>query len=404
MEENIDVTVRSSDIDISLGMDMEIKCTINACIEDNEINKLQCGQCKRKVHYKCSRLPAYQLQRYLVASLGQYYSKFLCANCVNVPDSILKEMTMSDNLISLENELTMQQEKIEAYEKELHELRKLAALQQETEKTSSKKRKLGERSNSNEEFVLREEGRANNNTENENQTIEDLSRMFESRFEKIEMKMIEMIEQKLPNSQEITNDIVPSFAKVVNASNPVNTNFRNIVVAAKNEELIEERDKKLRQNNIIIHGRPDNEKNEESDKQFINDMIKHISIGAVNTKSISRVGKNDSGKPRPIKVTFNNNEDKAKLMASLRHLKGKDIYNRISITDDYTLSERKMIRDYVDMAKNQNKELGEEAKTILVVRGSPKNGLYLKEVTKEKHVTVQNEITQSNSQQVKKLH
>ena len=68
--------------------------------------------------------------------------------------------------------------------------------------------------------------------------------MFESRFEKIEMKMIEMIEQKLPNSQEITNDIVPSFAKVVNASNPVNTNFRNIVVAAKNEELIEERDKK----------------------------------------------------------------------------------------------------------------------------------------------------------------
>ena len=133
-------------------------------------------------------------------------------------------------------------------------------------------------------------------------------------------------------------------------------------------------------------------------------MIKDISIGAVNTKSISRIGKNDGGKPRPIKVTFNNNEDKAKLMASLRHLKGKDIYNRISITDDYTLSERKMIRDYVDMAKNQNKELGEEAKTILVVRGSPKNGLYLKEVTKEKHVTVQNEITQSNSQQVKKLH
>ena len=84
----------------------------------------------------------------------------------------------------------MQQEKIEAYGKELCELRKLVASQQDAEKTSSKKRKLGERSNSNEEFVLREEGRANNNTDNENQTIEDLSRMFESRFEKIEMKMI----------------------------------------------------------------------------------------------------------------------------------------------------------------------------------------------------------------------
>ena len=85
------------------------------------------------------------------------------------------------------------------------------------------------------------------------------------------------------------------FYVLVYASNPVNTNFRNIVVAAKNEELIEERDKKLRQNNIIIHGRPDNDKNEESDKQFLNEMIKDISIGAVNTKSISRVRKKDSG-------------------------------------------------------------------------------------------------------------
>ena len=63
-----------------------------------------------------------------------------------------------------------------------------------------------------------------------------------------------------------------------------------------------------------------------------------------------------------IKLTFNNNEHKAKLMASLRHLKGKDIYNRISITDDYTLSERKMIRDYVDMAKNKSKNSGKKPK------------------------------------------
>ena len=91
---------------------------------------------------------------------------------------------------------------------------------------------------------------------------------------------------------------------------------------------------------------------------FINDTIKDISIGAVNTKSISRVGKNDNGKPQPIKVTFNNNEDKAKLMASLRHLKGTDIYNRISITDDYTLSERKMIRDYAKMGKKRRTRRG----------------------------------------------
>ena len=37
MEENIDVTVRSSDIDIYLGMDMEIKCTTNACFVFNKL-------------------------------------------------------------------------------------------------------------------------------------------------------------------------------------------------------------------------------------------------------------------------------------------------------------------------------------------------------------------------------
>jgi hypothetical protein len=122
-EEHADVTVRNSDIDISL--EQENICTESLCIEKNDMNKLQCGQCKRKVHYKCTRLPAYQLQRYLVASLGQYYSKFLCSNCVVVPDSIQKELAAADNIFSLENELTMQKEKIEIYEQELKELRKL---------------------------------------------------------------------------------------------------------------------------------------------------------------------------------------------------------------------------------------------------------------------------------------
>ena len=60
-------------------------------------------------------------------------------------------------------------------------------------------------------------------------------------------------------------------------------------------------------------------------------------------------------------------------MSNLKYLKGKDTYNKISVTDDLTLSERKMIKDYVEKAKQQNKELGADAKTIVVVRGSPKN-------------------------------
>ena len=62
-------------------------------------------------------------------------------------------------------------------------------------------------------------------------------------------------------------------------------------------------------------------------------------------------------------------------MSNLKFLKGKEAYNKISITEDYTISERKMIKDFVETAKKRNKELGVEAKSIIVVRGSPKNGL-----------------------------
>jgi hypothetical protein len=188
-----------------------------------------------------------------------------------------------------------------------------------------------------------------------------------------------------------------SYANAANKKNPTNTNFRNIVVAARNEELIEEKDKYMRENNIIIHGKCVSENNKDNDKQFVNDMIKDISVGAFTAKSIVRIGKTEKEKNRPIKVVFNNKEEKSKVMSNLRHLKGKEVYNKISITDDYTMSERKMVKDYVDMAKQKNRELGNDAKTIILVRGTPKNGLYLKELMKEKKVQTQNEAMQTSS-------
>ena len=397
-EEHADVTVRNSDIDISL--EQENICTESICIENNDMNKLQCGQCKRKVHYKCTRLPAYQLQRYLVASLGQYYSKFLCSNCVVVPDSIQKELAAADNIVSLENELTMQKEKIEIYEQELKELRKLVTPQQSQDTAPYKKRKFGDCNyNGEAEVSLSKE---NKNTidgnDNVHLNIQEINNMFEKRFELMEIKMTEMIKKNLTKTQDTNDTIHISYANATNnPKNTNNSNFRNIVVAAKNEELIEEKDKRLRESNIVIHGKRESENNEDNDKQFVNDMIKDISVGAITAKSIIRIGKTENEKTRPIKVIFNNKEEKSKVMSNLRHLKGKDVYNKISITDDYTMSERQMVKDYIEMAKQKNRELGNEAKTIILVRGSPKNGLYLKEVIKEKRVRNQVEEMQINS-------
>ena len=323
-EEHADVTVRNSDIDISI--EQENICTESLFIENNDMNKLQCGQCKRKVHYKCTRLPAYQLQRYLVASLGQYYSKFLCSNCVVVPDSIQKELAAADNIVSLENELTIQREKIDLYEQELKELRKLVTSQQ----SHNKKRKFGDCNNNNEEVEVSVHYENKNiaiENDNGHLNIQEINNMFEKRFELMEIKMTEMIKENLKKTQDTNDSIHISYANATNnPKNSTNSNFRNIVVAAKNEELIEEKDKRVRENNIIIHGKCESENNEDNDKQFVNDMIKDISVGAITAKSIIRIGKTEKEKNRPIKVVFNSKEEKSKVMSNLRYMKDKEVY------------------------------------------------------------------------------
>ena len=36
-------------------------CTEAICIDDGDKNKLTCVKCKDKQHYRCTRLPAYQI-------------------------------------------------------------------------------------------------------------------------------------------------------------------------------------------------------------------------------------------------------------------------------------------------------------------------------------------------------
>ena len=62
-------------------------------------------------------------------------------------------------------------------------------------------------------------------------------------------------------------------------------------------------------------------------------------------------------------------------MSNLRKLKDtEDDFGRISITDDYTQTEREKIREWNDKAKAKTSE---DADYTYKVRGDPKNGLSL---------------------------
>ena len=142
---------------------------------------------------------------------------------------------------------------------------------------------------------------------------------------------------------------------------------------AKNEELVEEADRKRRTANLIIHGK-DEEVGPNDDKKFINDLITDSQIGVINIKHTGRIG-NKGGRTRPIKLVFNNEVDKEKVSNNLKNLKDIHIYKGISITSDRIYSERMLIKEYYERAKAKNVLEGGDSSFVWRVRGSPKNGL-----------------------------
>ena len=82
-----------------------------------------------------------------------------------------------------------------------------------------------------------------------------------------------------------------------------------------------------------------------------------------------------------MKITMSNEDDKQKVMANLRMLKGmEDEFGKISLTDDYTSTDREMIKAKVEEAKELGKRNPER---IYKVRGDPKNGLRIMSFAKK---------------------
>ena len=61
-------------------------------------------------------------------------------------------------------------------------------------------------------------------------------------------------------------------------------------------------------------------------------------------KLISRIGRSEDNKKKPIKVELQKELDKEKILNNLRNLKSNIEYKGISITEDYTISERQMLK------------------------------------------------------------
>ena len=147
------------------------------------------------------------------------------------------------------------------------------------------------------------------------------------------------------SNKSTTTNNVSSYAKAVGNQNGASVkNLRTIMLVTKNEESTEEADRKRRVKNLIIHGK--NEVSAEHDNEFSNNLIKDLQIGAVAIKQVERIGQKSSTNKRPIKLMFNSEEDKEKVLENLRNLKDNLIYKGISITNDLTYNERMFIKGF----------------------------------------------------------
>ena len=167
--------------------------------------------------------------------------------------------------------------------------------------------------------------------------------------------------------------------------------FCAIMEETKNAELVEEKEKKLHSKILIIHGVEESSsdnKNDaiKSDDIYINDFVAALKVTST-VKSASRIGLLIQDKNRPIKVVMNTVQKRNRILSNLRNLKGISEYKTISVTEDYTITERRMIKDWSDKAKEKNKNESPESKFVWRVGRSRKNRLWLKRFLQPTQVT-----------------
>ena len=237
--------------------------------------------------------------------------------------------------------------------------------------------------------------------------LQDLQLGVEKKITDMKVSIEASLEEKIANAFESKKSfptIQSTYASAVgDTSNSQATKqgnqFRTIIAETKNEELLTKNDRQRRETNIIVHGVKERSKCPESrmkehDVTYINELLAVLGVN-LDVKLITRLGNiNSEGKCRPIKLVMNSVEDKELVMSRLSNLKSaEDQFKFISVKDDYTPSERELIK----YKYNQAQEMNERDNTNeWKVRGSPKNGLRIAKI--KKNASIQEPSSSNNGQ------
>ena len=382
------------------------KCASPECKASNTDRQIKCKKCNALYHYMCTELPAYQLQ-IIIQSGTPNESGYICAMCVQVTPElktlnigpIRKQIDLADELRSLREELRKRDEKIDhlqehifnletgqagtskkrkchkSIEEEIDDVVIANAADKDIEITNLKKEnaKLKKETSTSPRSAI--------NTQAVEDIVENIQVAINNRFQALQDSLTATIDEKIKITTAPINGT--SFAEAVTSGAQTPPDFRKIMMTNRNEQLVEEKDKSARAKNLIIHGIE--EKDDAQDKNFIKGLLETIGANDIEPKSFARIGKSSEITPdtqtplqrRPVVLNFKSENDKNKVFNNLTKLKGNETYARISITEDYTFHERKLIQEMKEQVKTKNSKEPDDSGFIWKLRGTPKNGLQI---------------------------
>ena len=110
-----------------------------------------------------------------------------------------------------------------------------------------------------------------------------------------------------------------------------------------------EKSREGQENNIIISREQESKKEDpaecKDDMTFFDSLCcEALDMGKVEVDSITRLGKKDKTKTRPLKFNMANAEDKQKIFKRLRRLKEADVRFQVSVPADLPLQDCKLIQ------------------------------------------------------------
>lgn len=344
-------------------------CMTCGTIVSKDTRALQCDGCSNNDAWKCADCLNLSNEMYDQLLLG-IDLKWLCANCDGKLPTNVTQDNSTDKLDRITNMLEMlitKSDNIEEILKEKADKVELNALETRVVnlemESNVTKQAVQEVKHTLEKEINQHKWSA----------ICDKEAETELKINELEQKLSSLADDS-KNSKQTVIDYVQKAVEVQ-------------AQETKEEEL----EKEKRKTSIIVHGLPESESDDsteraEGDSCIVTSMFQVMGCADVKVKNSIRLGKyqaqtqdSSSLKPRPVKVTFETETDKNDALRMSKNLRKtqEGVWHKVFLHQDLTLKEREIRKELLQEMKRR-KDTGE---TDLILVGL--------KIVKKRHVLVQ---------------